>query len=199
MSIKTAFARRSGALAVALLALSFSVGGSYVVRADDPEVSVSLLREMVIDPIMQAVNGLDLRLTGLEGTMALFASSFSSHQISARELCVSDESGAQTCITKAQLDTLLAKVMAEAAPQQPAIPLAATAPHLESTEIATVAAEEPLRAPIVAAVESAQEESQEPEHTGTVMTAISGAALVWYPEVEVSSQATAPREIFQEE
>ena len=86
MSIKTAFARRSGALAVALLALSFSVGGSYVVRADDPEVSVSLLREMVIDPIMKAVNGQDLRLTGLEGTLALFASSFSSHQISAREL-----------------------------------------------------------------------------------------------------------------
>ena len=77
MSIKSAFARRSGALAVAFLALSFSVGGSYVVRADDPEVSVSLLREMVIDPIMKAVNGLDLRLTGLEDTMALFASSFS--------------------------------------------------------------------------------------------------------------------------
>jgi hypothetical protein len=154
---------------------------------------------MVIDPIMKAVNGLDLRLTGLEGTMALFASSFSSHQISARELCVSDESGAQTCITKAQLDTLLPKMMAEAAPQSPAIALAATAPHSEPTEIATVAAEEPLRAPIVAAVESAQEESQEPEHTGTVTTAISGAALVWYPEVEVSSPAMAPREIFQEE
>src|SRR5439155_25571922 len=90
---------------------------------------------------------------------------------------VSDESGAQTCITKAQLDTLLPKMMAEAAPQSPAIALAATAPHSEPTEIATVAAEEPLRAPIVAAVESAQEESQEPEHTGTVTTAISGAAL----------------------
>ena len=199
MSIKSAFARRSGALAVAFLALSFSVGGSYVVRADDPEVSVSLLREMVIDPIMKAVNGLDLQLTGLEGTMALFASSFSSHQISARELCVSDESGAQTCITKAQLDTLLAKVMAEAAPQQPAIPLAATESHSEPTEIATVAAHEPVPVPIVAAIDAAQEESQEPEHTGTVTTAISGAALVWYPEVEVSSQATAPREIFQEE
>ena len=77
--------------------------------------------------------------------------------------------------------------------------LATAAPHLESTEIATVAAEEPLRAPIVAAVESAQEESQEPERTGTVMTAISGTALVWYPEVEVSSAAMAPREILQEE
>jgi len=89
--------------------------------------------------------------------------------ISARELCVSDESGAQTCITKAQLDTLLAKVMAEAPPQQPAIPMAATAPHLESAAIATV-------------------ESQEPEHTRTVTIAISGAALVWYPEVEAPAR-----------
>src|SRR4249920_1666466 len=106
MNIKSAFARRSGAFAVALLALSFSLGGSYVVRADDP-VSTSLFQEIFVDPIVTAFNGLERRLTSLEGTLALFASSFNSRHISTRELCVSDDSGAQTCITKAQLDAVL--------------------------------------------------------------------------------------------
>ena len=78
-------------------------------------MSTSFLQEIFVDPIVTAVKGLEQRLTSLEGTIALLANSFSSQHISVRELCVSDDSGAQTCITKAQLDRLLLKVVAEAA------------------------------------------------------------------------------------
>jgi hypothetical protein len=213
MSIKSAFAHRSGAFAVALLALSFSVGGSYVVRAEDPEVSISSLREMVVEPIMKAVSGLEQRLTNLEEGLALFAASFSSHQIITRELCVSDDSGAQTCISKAQLDTLI-KVMAHAdvkevdvkepavtpAEEATAIPaeraeinaeteIAATAEPVETVE--TLAATEPTES---VNNEQLAKEDQEIEATGSVTIPSSGAALVWYPNVEISSPTALPQE-----
>ncbi len=191
MSIKSALVRRSGAFAVALLALSFSLGGSYVVRADDP-VSISLLQEIFVDPIVTAVKGLEQRLTKLEGTLALFASSFSSQHISARELCVSDDSGAQTCIAKAQLDRLLIKIVAEAALEQPAITLSDATVPVELVEIAATTNDIPS-SPIVAPLEGTTD-NQATDHTGTVTTAASGAAIVWFPEVEISTQATMPQE-----
>ena len=191
MSIKSAFARRSGAFAVALLALSFSLGGSYVVRADDP-VSIPLLQEIFVDPIMTAIKGLEQRLTKLEGTLALFASSFSSPHISARELCVSDDSGAQSCITKAQLDRLLLKVVAESSVEQPAITLTDATVPVESVEIA--ATTDDLPSPPIAAPVEVTMDNQETDHTGTVTVAASGAAIVWFPEVEISTQATMPQE-----
>ena len=194
MSIKSAFASRSGAFAVALLALSFSLGGSYVVRADDP-VSTTFLQEIFVDPIVTAVNGLERRLTNLEGTLALFASSFSSRHISARELCVSDDSGAQTCVTKAQLDRLLLKIVAEAELEQPAITLSdinTALPPAESVEIAATIDDIPSP-PIAAPIEGTAD-NQEINNTGSVTIADSGAAIVWFPEVEISTQATMPQE-----
>jgi len=203
MSIKSAFARRSGAFAVALLALSFSFGGSYVVRADDP-VSTSFLQEIFVDPIVTAVNGLERRLTNLEGTLALFASSFSSQHISARELCVSDDSGAQTCITKAQLDALLTS-QAHAEVAQPAIIVSdanieaqaeegefddTDALQADAREIATTAATIELAA---ASDETAQDD-HEPTLTGSIPAPSQGAALVWFPEVEITTPTTMPQE-----
>ena len=194
MSIKSAFTRRSGAFAVALLALSFSLGGSYVVRADDP-VSTTFLQEIFVDPIVTAVNGLERRLTSLEETLALFANSFSSQRISSRELCVSDDSGAQTCVTKAQLDRLLLKIVAEAEVEQPAITLSdidATLLSAESVEItATI---EGIPSPPIAAPIEGMVDNQEIDNTGTATIADSGAAIVWSPEVENSTQATMPQE-----
>jgi hypothetical protein len=193
MSIKSAFARRSGAFAVALLALSFSLGGSYVVRADDP-VSTSLFQEIFVDPIVTAFNGLERRLTSLEGTLALFASSFNSRHISTRELCVSDDSGAQTCITKAQLDAVLKRI-AQADLGQPTISVTAAEPAAADESIETTgAAIEALSAPTSLPKETSGDEPDHPVTTGSLHIESDGTALVWYPDVEIFIPSAAPSE-----
>jgi hypothetical protein len=84
---------------LALLALSATAGGS-AVRAGDP----SSLQSTVLEKI---VSGLEQQVANLEASMAAFADSFTTRRIVTQELCVADGSGAQTCITKAQLDALL--------------------------------------------------------------------------------------------
>ncbi len=84
---------------LALLALSATAGGSSV-RAGDP----STLQSTVLEKI---VSGLERQVANLEASMAAFADSFTTKRIVTQELCVADGSGAQTCITKAQLDALL--------------------------------------------------------------------------------------------
>jgi hypothetical protein len=84
---------------LALLALSATAGGS-AVRAGDP----STLQSNVLEKI---VSGLEQQVANLEASMAAFADSFTTRRIVTQELCVADGSGAQTCITKAQLDALL--------------------------------------------------------------------------------------------
>jgi len=84
---------------LALLALSATAGGS-AVRAGDP----STLQSTVLEKI---VSGLEQQVANLEASMAAFAESFTTRRIATQELCVADGSGAQTCITKAQLDALL--------------------------------------------------------------------------------------------
>jgi len=84
---------------LALLALSATAGGS-AVRADDP----STLQSTVLEKI---VSGLEQQVANLGASVAAFADSFTAKRIAAQELCVADGSGAQTCITKAQLDALL--------------------------------------------------------------------------------------------
>jgi hypothetical protein len=84
---------------LALLALSATAGGS-AVRAGDP----STLQSTVLEKI---VSGLEQQVANLEASMAAFSESFTTKRIATQELCVADGSGAQTCITKAQLDALL--------------------------------------------------------------------------------------------
>jgi hypothetical protein len=84
---------------LALLALSATAGGS-AVRAGDP----STLQSTVLEKI---VSGLEEQVANLGASVAAFADSFTAKRIAAQELCVADGSGAQTCITKAQLDALL--------------------------------------------------------------------------------------------
>src|SRR6266853_1545353 len=93
-------------LALALLALSLTVGGS-LVRAEEPEAAPSSLQNIVLDPIASIVAGIEERLAGIEATVMAFAGSFTSAHITTQTLCVADDSGAKTCITKAQLDALL--------------------------------------------------------------------------------------------
>src|SRR5712671_4256035 len=84
---------------LALLALSATAGGS-AVRAGDP----STLQSTVLEKI---ISGLEQQVANLEASMAAFADSFTTRRIVTQEFCVADGSGAQTCITKAQLDALL--------------------------------------------------------------------------------------------
>jgi hypothetical protein len=84
---------------LALLALSATAGGS-AVRAGDP----ATLQSTVLEKI---VSGLEQQVANLEASVAAFADSFTTRRIAAQELCVADAGGAQTCITKAQLDALL--------------------------------------------------------------------------------------------
>jgi hypothetical protein len=90
-------------VAALLLALSFT--GSRPSRAE-PEALTPLL-ETMITPIITVVQGVEGRVARLENTVSSFADSFTSQRIATQQLCVSDESGAQTCITKSQLDALL--------------------------------------------------------------------------------------------
>ena len=203
---KSVLLRRSGAVAVAMLALSFSVGNSNIVRAEDPETSPSTLRELVFVPIMRAVQGLEQRITSIEATINSYAESLTSQRIATGQLCISDDSGAQTCITKAQLDALLARqTQANAEAAQPSISVSDATPALQAEagelddtgtlqadagEIATTAATIELAAS--AASEETAQDDQEPTLTGSIPSPSDGAALVWFPEVEITTPATKP-------
>ena len=84
---------------LALLVLSATGGGS-AVRAEDP----ATLQSSVLEKIAA---GIEQRVADLQASVAAFADSFTARRIAAQELCVGDGTGAQTCITKAQLDGLL--------------------------------------------------------------------------------------------
>jgi hypothetical protein len=171
---------------MAVLALSVSLDGTRAVRAEDADDLTASLQEMIVDPIMKAVHGLEQRLTSVEATVGALAESFTSRRVVAQMLCVSDDSGAQTCITKAQLDSLLSSV-AHAEISQPSVSV---------TEAKAVPTEEPVETLVPkdtsryseqnGAVEEKSVADQEPEHTGTVRSASSGAAIVLYPEVDVT-------------
>ena len=123
-------AKLSCGLLIALLALSLTFGTS-AVRAE-PDSPTPSWREMLLDPIMTAVHTVEARLSSLEA-------SFKSQQIATEKLCVYDNTG-ETCITKAQLDAVLAS-MARAAAAAPgnAPPAAITeAPAIVSEPSVTV-------------------------------------------------------------
>src|SRR5215475_10642657 len=84
---------------LALLVLSATGGGS-AVRAEDPVTLPGGVLERI-------AAGIEQRVADLQASVAGFADSFAARRIAAQELCVGDGSGAQTCITKAQLDALL--------------------------------------------------------------------------------------------
>ena len=150
---------------LALLVLSATAGGS-AVRAADPSIL-----QNVFNPIEQIVLKVEQRIADLETTVAAFAGSFTVERIVAQELCIADSNGAQTCITKGQLDALLkgaVPVGKTAALEQPAasaresaapMPEVAVMPSTPSpaTEQTAVTADEPgLPLPTVtAAVPSA--------------------------------------------
>ena len=199
MGSASLFGRLCCGLSVAVLAFTLSLDGSRAVRAEDADDLTSSLQEMIVDPIMKTVQGLEARLTGLEATVGAMAESFASRRVVAQVLCVSDESGAQTCITKGQLDILLSRI-ARAEISQPSV--AATEAKAVPTEqpVESIVTKDASRYPEPnGAVEEKSVAGQEPEHTGSIQSASSGAAIVLDPVVEVTEDPTpaeaAPAEL----
>jgi hypothetical protein len=196
-------------VSVAALLLTLAFDGSRPARAADPDALTPLL-ETIIAPIITTVQGIEQRLSSLEGTVGAFADSFTSRRVVAQVLCVADESGAQTCITKGQLDALLKRV-AQAEISQPSEAAAGSASHAEVAQPSDTAEisqpSDPASAanarPPTGLVESVIAtdrtppapanvqgsivlSDQDPDTTGTITTAASGAAVVLHPEIEIS-------------
>src|SRR5262245_28153187 len=93
-------------LSVAFLAFAYTSNMSAVRAQSDVPTW------MMVDPSSTAVKALEDRLTSLEAKLASLTSRPST------ELCVADDAGARTCISKAQLDRLL-KMMQTAAIDEP--------------------------------------------------------------------------------
>ena len=157
-------AKLSCGLSIALLALSLTFGPS-AVRAE-PDSPTPSWREMLLDPIMTAVHTVEARLSSLE-------ESFKSQQIATEKLCVYDNTG-ETCITKAQLDAVLAS-MARAAAAAPAnappaavteAPAIVSEPSVTVTEAPAVVTEAP------AAVTEGKATVSEPSVTVTEAPAV---------------------------
>ena len=167
---------------VAALVLVFDFDGPRTVRAEGAEVPQPSLQEVIIGPVMQTIDGLEQRLRSLEADVGAFADSFTSRRIAAQTLCVSDESGAQTCITKAQLDLILDR-LAHVELTQPPVTVTVTdvnAASAEPVKVTTVNPE-PVTEPTIGLAD------QDAEHTGDMaQSAVSGAAVIWNPEVEIS-------------
>ena len=194
-------ARVSLGLSVAVVALAFASGVS-MVRAQSDVPSW-----MLVDPISTAVKAVEERLTSLEAKVATVAEQRASRQSMEHELCVADDAGARTCISKAQLDRLL-KMMQFAAIEPPPhatdgvtalVEPAEAAPSAPETKAAAVEEPTKIETTTATAVEAPRQAEQvaaetlEPDSTptGSIPAPESqGRALVTHPQVEITTPST---------
>ena len=204
-------AKVSRGLSVAVLALAFTSGASMVRAQSQSDVPTW----MMVDPISTAVKAAEERIASLEAKVASLTEQLTARQSMDRELCVADDAGARTCISKAQFDRLL-KLMQAAAiepaaqaidnvtasvaaptPVEPAE--AAPAPSAPETKAAV---EEPakIETTTATAVEAPRQAEQvaaetlEPDTmpTGSIPAPESqGRAQVSQPQVEVTTPPPA--------
>ena len=143
-------------LSVAFLAFAYTSNISAVRAQSDVPTW------MMEDPISTTVKALEDRIAGLEAKVALV-----------HEICVADDAGARTCISKAQLDRLL-KMMQTAAIDEPA----KTADRLTVSESVTEPAkvestvESVEAAPAAPAVETQAAVVEEPAQIETTTAAV---------------------------
>jgi hypothetical protein len=189
-TMQSCSARPSAAVAAAaVLAVWFTFGGSQVARAEAPDIISPSAQDMVLVPV-KAMQTLEQRVIFLEETVAALTESW--QHIDTHRLCVSDDSGAETCVTKAQLDVLLTELAQAKVSQPPATQEASASPAAEPVEVA----EQPSPAAEPTAV--AELSAQDPDYTGSVKPAApgptTGAALVFYPKVEIYEEPAVPSE-----
>jgi hypothetical protein len=180
--IRSRFLSSSAAIATAAILAFWFTFGSQVVRADDPG-ALAPGQEMALVPV-KTIDALEQRVKYLEKSVADLTESW--QHINTHRLCVSDDSGAETCITKVQLDSVLSKE-AHAEISQPAVTEEVDAsPPAAPIESAAIDAL-PSSGPAAIVGEDAAP-NQDPETTGTVNSPISGAAIVSTPEVEIHEE-----------
>ena len=194
--LKPFFVRASGALAVAALVLSSSLAGASAARAEEPQTIILQGQEMALVPL-KSIEALEQRVAYLEETVAALTAAW--QHIDKHRICATDPKGeSETCVTKSQLDALLAAQPPAA--QAAAEPATKEAPVAEApvAEAPTVAAQVPTaeaptpEAPAViavapppvlegaesvatveaaappVAVAASQAQEDEPEHTGSI-------------------------------
>jgi hypothetical protein len=194
-TMKSVFVRPSAAIAAAaILGIWFTLGGSQVVRAEDAETLSPPGQDMVLMPV-KAVNALEQRVIYLEETVAALTESW--QHINTHRLCVSDDSGAETCVTKAQLDILLTQLASAETGQASVSREAKASPPAEPVDVAVTTEPPPPSEPTIVVGENVLPD-QAPESTGTVSPApagpSSGAAVVSYPKVEIYEEPVARSE-----
>jgi hypothetical protein len=193
--IKSLLVGTCSALAVALLTFSFTLRTASIVRADDPEALAAARPEMVLVSA-KALEGLEQRVSYLEGVVASLTES---SQHLSTQLCVSDESGAETCLTKSQLDALLtSQARGTEAAQSTPLASAETTPVAEeppAVKEPPTAKEEPVAIPATnpePAPAAANETPRvEPETTGSISTAAAPTAPV-IPDTETQRPDDLP-------
>jgi hypothetical protein len=163
---------------------------------------------MMVDPISTAVKAAEERIASLEAKVASLTEQLTARQSMEHELCVTDDAGSRTCISKAQLDRLL-KMMQSAAIEPPAQATesvtalaepAEAAPAISAPETKPAAVEEKIETTTATAVEAPRQAEQAavqtPEEdsmpTGSIPAPESqGRALVSHPPVEVTTPPPA--------
>jgi hypothetical protein len=201
-------AKVSCGLSIAFLALAFTSGASMVRAQSQSDVP----SWMMVDPISTAVKAAEDRITSLEAKVASVTEQLAARQSAERELCVADDAGARTCISKAQLDRLL-KMMQSAAIEPPAQATSSvtalaepaeaapevSAPETKAAAVEEKATEEKIETTTATAVEAPRQAEQaavqSPEEdampTGSIPAPESqGRALVSHPQVEVTTTST---------
>ena len=93
-------AKVSHGLSVAFLAVAFTSGVSMVRAQSQSDVPTW----MMVDPITTAMKAVEERITGLEAKLASVTEQLAARQSAEHELCVADDAGSRTCISKVQLD-----------------------------------------------------------------------------------------------
>lgn len=214
--MKPFLVRTSGALAVAALALSMSFGGVSAARAEEPQTVFLQGQEMALVPV-KSIEALEKRIAYLEETVKSLTEAW--QHIDTHRICASDPNGeSETCLTKPQLDALIAaqppvaQAAAEApaaevpapeapvaeapAPEAPTVVAVTPPPTVEPVEnMATVEAVEPP--PAVLASEAQQDE---PEQTGSITLLAPPAPADAQPQAETepaevqSTEAQLPNE-----
>jgi hypothetical protein len=190
--MKPFLVRTFGALAVAALALSLSFGAVSAAAAEESQTIFLQGQEMALVPV-KSIEALEQRIAYLEETVAALTEAW--QHIDKHRICVSDPKGeSETCLTKPQLDALLAAQPPAA--QAAAEPPAAEAPTAEATAVIAVAPPSPVEpvesvatveaAETPAAVVASQAQQDEPEQTGSIKLLV--------PTAPEEAEAAAPND-----
>jgi hypothetical protein len=177
----------SSAVAAALLVVT--LGGAPTVRAADSETLAAPAQEMVLVSA-KSLEAMEKRIAYLEEAVNSLTESW--QHIDTHRLCVGDDSGAETCLTKAQLDALLIQQAYRAEAARPAALVDDAGKVAEPEPAAVKTAESPE--PPAGAV-SNEVPQEEPEHTGSIAAVATTEQGVLSPPEVITPEIAAPGDL----